>query len=78
MPEQDIAKETLALVQETNRLVKKVERHLYWSRIFSGVYIVLIVTPIVLAIIYLPPILQPYIERLDIIFKLIPIKGQSS
>lgn len=72
MPEHDINQETLQLVQETNRLVKKIERHLYWSRIFSALYVVLIITPIILAIIYFPPVIQPFIDRLELLLQTVP------
>lgn len=48
---------------------ERTRRYIFWGKIMSLIYILLIIIPIILAIIYLPPmmqnILEPYQELLN-------------
>jgi len=50
-------------------LLGKINRWMMWQKIFSVVKILLIIVPVVLAILYLPPLLEnalnPYVELLQ-------------
>lgn len=58
--------EILKYSQASYEILEKVQRWILWNRIFTFVKILIIVVPIVLGIIYLPPLLQnafkPYID----------------
>lgn len=58
-----LLKENLEISQEILRLSQKVQRYIFWQRIIGWFYIVLIVGPIILAIIYLPPLLKNTISQ---------------
>lgn len=53
-----LLKENLEISQEVLRLSQKVQRYIFWQKIIGWFYIVLIVVPIILALIYLPPLLK--------------------
>ncbi|MFA5248774.1 MAG: hypothetical protein WC415_06225 [Patescibacteria group bacterium] len=46
------------LSEENNVMLKKIKRYFLWQRLFSVLYFLLIVGPIVIGIIYLPPLLK--------------------
>lgn len=50
--------ENLKQSKETLEIVKKIKRHLLFGQIMNIIYLLLIVVPIILAIIYLPSLLQ--------------------
>jgi hypothetical protein len=60
---------TEELLWQIYRSTERTRRYILWGRIISFVYFLLIVIPIILAIIYLPPmlgnILAPYQELLS-------------
>ncbi len=49
--------------------VEKVRRHLFWQRVVSIIYVIIILAPLILAAIYLPPFISsylgPYMELLQ-------------
>ena len=63
-----LVEENLRLTEEVLKLTKKINNFVLWSRIFSFLKILIIIVPIVLGIIYLPPLLKdvlgPYQELL--------------
>lgn len=50
--------ENLRLTQEMHEKVEKMQRYLFWQRVMSIVYFVVLFAPLVLAAIYLPPLIQ--------------------
>jgi hypothetical protein len=44
--------------EENNVILKSIKRHFMWQRIFALFYFILIVGPIIIGIIYLPPLLN--------------------
>ena len=62
-------KDLKSMMEENLRISKKIHRYIVWQRTFGIIKLLLIVVPIILGIIYLPPILQnlfsPYQELLD-------------
>lgn len=54
----ELLEKNLAYTQEMFTIMKKIQRYILLGRIISIIYIILIVTPIVLGIIYLPNILR--------------------
>jgi len=65
---EELLKKNLELTQEIYEMTKKIKKYINLQRIFSIIYILIIVIPIVLSIIYLPPLLKgmfsPYMELL--------------
>lgn len=45
--------------------LKKIHRQIFWLNFFAVLKFLLIVVPIILAVIYLPPFLQPYFATID-------------
>ena len=58
-----ILTENLRLTREIHKLVLSVRRYLLWQRVMSIVYLIILIAPIVLALIYLPPLLKPYLDQ---------------
>lgn len=66
----ELLEENLKYAKAVYWSVEKVRRHLLWQRIFTLIYIfVLIVLPLIIAAIYLPPYIKnylgPYLELLQ-------------
>lgn len=55
---EELLRQNLELGQETLKIVKYIKRYVIWQRIFGILKFLFIVVPIILAIIYLPPMLK--------------------
>lgn len=53
-----ILEENLALTKEVHAMTKKIKGYINFQKFISVIYLVIILTPIVLGIIYLPPLLS--------------------
>lgn len=61
MTEEEISKileENLRLAQETHEMVRKIRKHIAWQKAISIFYLLLFVVPMILSLIYLPPLLK--------------------
>lgn len=58
-----ILAENLALTKEIYALTKKIKGYVTFQKVMSLVYLALIVVPIVLSIIYLPPLLKGLFDQ---------------
>lgn len=58
-----LLEENLALNEEIYKMVKKINRFVVWQRIFGFLKILIIVVPIVLGILYLPPVLKELLAQ---------------
>jgi uncharacterized BrkB/YihY/UPF0761 family membrane protein len=60
---------TEELLWKIYKNTEKTRRYIFWGKIMSLIYLLLIIIPIILAIIYLPPmlekVLQPYQSLLN-------------
>lgn len=45
--------------------LKKIHRQIFWLNFFTGLKFLLVVIPLILAFIYLPPVIAPYINNLE-------------
>lgn len=54
--------ENLKLAKENREMLKKVKKYLLISRIWGFLKILIIVTPIILGIIYLPPLIDDFVQ----------------
>ncbi len=59
----EIVEENLRLTKEIHEMTTKVRRYVVVARIFSILKILLIVVPIVLGILYLPPLMNNLIDK---------------
>lgn len=58
-----IMEENLRLTRETNEMVHKIKAYINFQKVMSLIYFLLIVVPIILGIIYLPPLLGTMIKQ---------------
>ena len=56
-----LLEKNLALTQEIHGMTKKIRSYIKFQRMVSIFYLLIIVIPIILSIIYLPPLLKNYI-----------------
>jgi hypothetical protein len=64
--DEDIKKlidQNIALTTEVLQQLEKVNRYIFWQRVTSVIYLILIITPIILAAFYLPPLLGDMFEQ---------------
>ena len=65
---QKLVKQNLHATRELERAVAKMKKYLTWLRVVSIIKLVLILAPIVLALIYLPPIISNIISEYKAMF----------
>ncbi len=53
-----LLKKNIELSKENNEMTKSIKKFVFWSRIFTVVKIVIILIPLILGIIYLPPLVK--------------------
>jgi len=53
-----LLEKNLELTQEIHGMMRSVKRYMLWQRIIGIIYFLLIVVPIIISIIYLPPLLK--------------------
>src|SRR3989338_3065270 len=58
-----ILEENLRLTKEIHGLLSQIRRTMMWQRVVSAIYLFLIIAPIIFAIIYLPPLIKPYLDQ---------------
>jgi len=58
-----LLEENLKLTAETHKMVKSVKSYMLWQNIFSFLKILIIVVPVVIGIIYLPPLLKDVFQQ---------------
>ena len=74
---QEILKQNLQYSKSLYAMVRKVNRWIIWRRVFGVIKILIILIPIILGIIYLPPLLKEMLAPYNEIFQqLRGVKGQ--
>ena len=58
-----LLEENLKLTQEIHGMVGQIRRIMMYQRIVSVIYLVIILAPLIFAIIYLPPLIKPYLDQ---------------
>ncbi|MBU1036731.1 hypothetical protein KKF32_01680 [Patescibacteria group bacterium] len=61
----DLLEKNLVCVEEILKVTKKIKKHLLWTKVTRLIYILLIVVPLILSIIYLPSFLDKTIDKLS-------------
>jgi hypothetical protein len=60
---EEMMTENLQLTQEIHKMTKSLKRYVVFQRIMGIIYFLLIVVPLILSIIYLPPLLNNVIGQ---------------
>lgn len=58
-----LIEQNLRLTEEIYKMTKKINHFILWSRIFGVIKILIIAVPVILGIIYLPPILKDAFDK---------------
>jgi len=58
----ELLEENLEYTEEIYKMVKKIRRQMLWQRVTGIIYLILILAPIFLAIIYLPSLLKQFLS----------------
>lgn len=72
-----ILEENLVLTKEIYVMTKKIKSYITFQKVMSLVYLMLIVVPIVLSIIYLPPLLKGLFDQYQDILGIQPGSSDS-
>lgn len=59
----DLIKQNIKLSEDIHEIAVYVKKYIFWQKIFSFLKIFLIVIPLVLSIIYLPPLLGQVLDQ---------------
>ncbi|MDD5290582.1 MAG: hypothetical protein PHZ04_00505 [Patescibacteria group bacterium] len=58
-----LLEENLKLTAETHKMVKKIKSYMFWQNVWSFLKVLIVVVPIILGIIYLPPLLKGVFQQ---------------
>lgn len=58
-----LVEENLKLTEEIYKMTKKMKRYITFQKIVSFIYLFLIIAPIIIGIIYLPPLLKNFYSQ---------------
>jgi len=58
-----LLEENLRLAAETHKMVKKIKSYMFWQNVWNFLKILIIVVPIIIGIIYLPPLLKGVFQQ---------------
>lgn len=65
MTVEEMTSENLKLAQEMHVMMQKIRRYMLIRAVVGVIYLILLVAPVILAIIYLPPLVRPAIEQYE-------------
>ena len=58
-----LLKENLETTKEIHKMVKNIDKYIFYQKVFWVIKFLLIVVPIILGIIYLPPLFENIIQK---------------
>ncbi|MFA4941715.1 MAG: hypothetical protein WC582_03965 [Patescibacteria group bacterium] len=58
-----LLEKNLELTEDVHKMVKSIKSYMFWQNVFSFLKILIIVVPIVIGIIYLPPLLKDIFQQ---------------
>ncbi len=64
-----LLQDNLKISKELYIMTKKIKRWIVWQRAFGVIKILIILIPIILGIIYLPPLLKDYVKPIQEMYK---------
>lgn len=59
----DLLRRNLKMNEEMHEMLKDVKRYILWRRIWTAIKIFVIVIPLILGVIYLPPLVKDWVNR---------------
>jgi hypothetical protein len=59
----DLLRDNLRLNKEMHGMLRDIKRYILWSRAWTAIKIIIIVIPIILGIIYLPPMAKEWVNK---------------
>jgi hypothetical protein len=71
----DLLEENLKYTKEILKISQKTKKYLFWAQMMSWIKILLIAVPVILGIIYLPPLIKQWQEQVKEILE--PIESGS-
>ena len=71
-----LLEENLKLTREVHASVAKIRRYLRWQRLVSYIYLLVIMGPLIIAAIYLPPLIKPLLQQYQALSDTFPTTGQ--
>lgn len=54
----------LAMTKEIQAMVKHINTYVAWQRLFGWIKLILILVPLIIGVIYLPPLIRDYYQQL--------------
>ncbi len=54
----------LAMTKEIQAMVKHINTYVAWQRLFGWIKLILIIIPLIIGVIYLPPLIRDYYQQL--------------
>jgi hypothetical protein len=61
----DMLEENLKMTEEIYVMTKKIKNYVAFQKVMSFIYFLIIVVPIVLSIIFLPPLIKNYLDQFN-------------
>jgi hypothetical protein len=66
----ELLEKNLAMTEEIRGLVLTVKKHIFWQQVFGLVKLLIILVPIILGLIFLPPLIGAYLDQYKQLFDL--------
>jgi len=60
-----LLQDNLAQTKEVKQLAEQIKKYMFWSRVMRVIYLLLIIVPIILGILYLPPFIEDILGQLN-------------
>lgn len=64
-----LLEKNLEISEDMHKMIKKIGKYIFWQQVFNILKLLIIVVPIILGIIYLPPLLGDLISQYGEFFK---------
>jgi len=60
---EELLRKNLELTEEIHKMAKRIDRFVFWQKVLGTLQILIIVVPIILGVIYLPPLLENMLSQ---------------
>jgi hypothetical protein len=68
--------QNLKMTQEIYSITKKIHRNMIWQQVFGFIKVLIILIPVILGIMYLPPLLEQVIKQYNDLAGMNDVKNQ--
>ncbi len=72
-----LLEKNIEMTKEVYQMTKKINKFVFWQKIFQTINILIIVVPVVLGIIYLPPLLKGVVGQYQKVLEIDGVNGNS-